>query len=220
MYACCADVRDAYLPKIKTEYHTKLMKRLLLFTILLATLLSACGNTAPATEPVDLQATAEVLAVQMIAMTEAAYSPTPPSTEVPPTAVPPTAVPPTVAPTEPAPTAAPPTIAPPIEPPPPTANEVVVDIPTITPTAWIAPNKIAPLKFINRTGEKITFIIRYPIYKEYIFTDTFRTEIQFGTYEYVAWIGDDGPYVGSFFINNADKWELEFQPGKIIFRIP
>ena len=209
MYACCAGIRDTYLPKIKTEHHTKLMKRLLLFTILLATLLSACGNTAPATEPVDLQATAEALAVQMIAMTQAAYSPTPPPTEVPPTAVPPT-----VAPTEPAPTAAPPTIAPP------TATEVVVDIPTITPTAWIAPNKIAPLKFINRTGEKITFIIRYPIYKEYIFTDTFRTEIQFGTYEYVAWIGDDGPYVGSFFINNADKWELEFQPGKIIFRIP
>jgi hypothetical protein len=78
----------------------------------------------------------------------------------------------------------------------------------------------APLLFDNQSGEEIQFIFVSPIYQEYAFDGSMTLILPEGQYSYRAWIGDDGPFSGSFAITNGDKHVLSFRAGKIHFSTP
>ena len=78
----------------------------------------------------------------------------------------------------------------------------------------------APLLLDNRSGERIQFILVSPQYQEYVFTDSLGLVLPQGQYNYRAWIGNDGPFSGSFTLNNPDKHILIFYSDKIHFSTP
>lgn len=77
-----------------------------------------------------------------------------------------------------------------------------------------------PLLLDNRSGERIMFILVSPRYQEYTFSDSRGIALPQGQYSYRAWIGDEGPFSGSFVLNNPDKHVLIFYPDKIHFSTP
>lgn len=92
------------------------------------------------------------------------------------------------------------------------------------PTASMAPKlgggRNAPLRFDNRTDEEILVIFPSHNYDQYLFTNSWNLRTPFGDYEYIIWIGNNGPFVGSFRINNIDKHILTFTEGKVKFHYP
>ncbi len=80
--------------------------------------------------------------------------------------------------------------------------------------------KTAPLRFENKTSKVI--LVNFPShnYDQYVFSDTWILYVPWGEYEYQLWIGEDGPYTGSFKINNYDKHTLRITDGKVKFLYP
>lgn len=181
------------------------MKKQSLFLLFGLVLASACSGGRGTTDPADLQLTALPLAATMIAETNAAMPPTPTDTALPPTE---TATP-SPYPTFPA------TNTPYI---PDTSTPTSIPLDTATP--FKAPNKLAPLKLTNNTKSEIKLILQNPGYEEYKFTKTMFVQVLYGTYDYIAWIGGEGPYTGSIFINNPDKWEFVFDKNGVTFYAP
>ena len=161
----------------------------------LAALVAACGPT-----PADLDATAQALAADYIAQTEAAR---PTETQVPTatSTTPPSATPP---PSE----TLPPTLTPsPTFPP-----------ATITPT--LDPKRSAPLRFQNDSGYNVYVTLTGAMYGEYAFSDSNIVMVAWGTYNYRVWINGADLYEGSFTINNLDKYTLVIAPNKVHFLGP
>jgi hypothetical protein len=106
-----------------------------------------------------------------------------------------------------------------------TATHTFTPLPFIkTATASITPElkggRNAPLRFENKTDEIILVVLPSHNNDQYAFSDSWNLYTPFGEYEYIAWIGDDGPYVGTFRINNIDKHTLTFSDGKVKFHYP
>jgi hypothetical protein len=78
----------------------------------------------------------------------------------------------------------------------------------------------APLGLVNNSGEDIRFILLSPIYGEYEFSGNMTLILPEGQYTYRAWIGNKGPFSGSFSITNGDKHVLTFHSDKIHFATP
>lgn len=77
-----------------------------------------------------------------------------------------------------------------------------------------------PLLLENLSEERVEFILTSPKYQEYVFTNNLGIVLPQGSYSYLAWIGNKGPYSGSFVLNNPDKHVLTFHPNKIHFSTP
>lgn len=147
--------------------------------------------------------TAQVLAVTQIAETQKAA----PTDKLPqlPTLTPPIKQTETPFPTF---TALPTRTATPTSPPPPSS------------TPWVNPKQIATLRFENNTKVNIFAVLRGSGVGEYSFSDSWNLTTPWGDYDYLVWIGDDGPYAGSFKITNRDKHTLVIDPGKVHFEGP
>jgi hypothetical protein len=78
----------------------------------------------------------------------------------------------------------------------------------------------SPLLLENLSGERILFILISPQYQEYAFTDKLGLALPQGQYSYRAWIGDKGPFSGSFALTNPDKHVLRFYSDKVHFSTP
>lgn len=76
------------------------------------------------------------------------------------------------------------------------------------------------VKLQNNTDQIIWLIIEGSGYWEYRFSDSFIILLPLGEYHYRAWIGDDGPYEGSFRIGNPDKHTFVFSNGKVVYQGP
>ncbi len=72
----------------------------------------------------------------------------------------------------------------------------------------------------NDTDETITLTINGSVYVQYVFDTTFNIYLGRGDYSVMAFIGNDGPYVGSFTITNLDKYTIEFDPGRMKIHLP
>ena len=180
------------------------MKKQSLLLLFGVVLMSACGGGGKQTDPAILQITAANLASTMIAETNAAMPPTATSTPQPTETQPPTEIP-TFLPTS---TLYIPDTSTPTYPPQDTA------------TPFMAPNKLAPLKLTNNSKQEVRFILQNPGYQEYTFTKTMFIQVKYGTYDYIAYIGGDGPYTGTIFVNNPDKWEFVFDKNGVTFYPP
>ena len=167
--------------------------------------LSACSGGQQGTDPAMLQLTAAQVAITIIAETNAAIPPTATATDLPPTETATATMLATFPPTS--------TLVQ-------IATATNISLPADTATPFIAPNKLAPLKLTNKTKMEIRLIIQNPGYQEYKFTQTMFIEVKYGHYEYTAWIGDDGPYSGSMFLNNPDKYELVFDKNGVTYLPP
>lgn len=77
-----------------------------------------------------------------------------------------------------------------------------------------------PLLLENQSGERVQFNIVSPYYQAYVFTNNLGIVLPQGEYKYMAWIGDKGPFSGSFILNNPDKHVLIFYSDKIHFSTP
>lgn len=181
------------------------MKKQSLILLLTLVLLSACGGGKSESDPAVLQLTALPLAATMIAETNAAMPPTITNTPLPPTETATLTPYPTL-----------PSTSTPFVPP----TETATNPPPDTATPFKAPNKKAPLKLTNNTKSEIRFILQNPGYQEYKFTKTMFIQVLYGSYDYVAWIGTEGPFTGSIFLNNQDKWELVFDKNGVTFFPP
>ena len=174
--------------------------------LLAGILLTACA--ADELSPPEIEATAEVVAATYVAETLEAMptetlvpSPTPEPTETSPPLPTPTTIP-----TE--------TLVPTATEFVPSPTPTMVQI-TLTPTPFVAAWKVAPLKFINNSGEQVLFIFTNPEYIEYRIDKILKEEIYYGTWYYVAYIGDEGPYRGTFVVQNIDKHEIVIEKDKI-----
>ena len=78
----------------------------------------------------------------------------------------------------------------------------------------------APLLLENKSGEEIQFILLSPQYQEYVFKGNMTLIVPEGRYSYRAWMGNQGPFNGSFSITNGDKHVLTFYTDKIHFSTP
>lgn len=78
----------------------------------------------------------------------------------------------------------------------------------------------APLVLDNQSGEEIHLIILSPQYGDYVFTKNMTLILPEATYTYRAWIGNKGPFNGSFSITNGDKHILIFRANNINFSRP
>ena len=170
-----------------------LRKNVLIFGAVI--LLSSCGPRVLSAE--ESLGTAQVLAATQIVETQRAVP-----TNTPP---PPVTLTPAPSPTE---TAMP------------TATAVPSATPTSTrvpasPTAWFNPNETAPLRFDNKSGENIFAVLSGTVYGEYSFSDSWNLTTPWGDYSYLIWIGDEGPYGGSFTITNRDKYTLVIETDKV-----
>lgn len=102
---------------------------------------------------------------------------------------------------------------------------------TVTPLGYTDPTQFtedknnkadynAPLVLDNRSGEEIHLIILSPQYGDYLFTKNMTLILPEATYTYRAWIGNKGPFSGSFSITNGDKHLLIFREDNINFSTP
>lgn len=164
-------------------------------------LLSACSNISSD----DVMATANIIAKTVMEETRQAASPTPSVTPLPSATVTETSVPtliPTIAQTS------------------TQENTPTSQYPTYTAVPFIAAWKVSSIKFINNTDETVTFtlygneVIQVTITKEKIIN------VKFDTYYFEAYIGDDGPYNGTIFINNMDRYTINIDPGNIRVATP
>lgn len=189
------------------------MKKYMGCVIFSVLLFSACSSSQQNTDQAFLQLTAAQIAETVMAETIAAIPPTATNTSLPPTE---TATATAIA------TATDTILAtfPPTSTQLPAASATVVSPPLGTATRFFSPNKLAPLKLTNNTKLEIRLIIQNPGYQEYNFTTTMFIEIQYGRYDYIAWIGGEGPYTGSMFLNNPDKYELIFDKNGVTYRPP
>lgn len=175
------------------------MSRIIALSFAVLLLLSACGPS-----PEAVAATAQALAGTQIAATQTAQPTNTPQPTATPTA--------TASATE---------TAPPSETPLPSPSPTpTLALPTVSATPWINPSKTAPLRFENNSGEEIFVILQGPNYGEYRFTKSWNLTSQWGDYSYLLWIGNEGPYAGSFVINNADKHTLVIETDKVHFLGP
>jgi hypothetical protein len=158
-------------------------------------LLSACGSGGLSAE--ESSGTAQVLAATQIVETQRAL---PTNTQPPPATLTP---PPS--PTE---TALPTATALP------SATATSTRVPPSA-TAWFNPNETAPLRFDNKSGETIFAVLSGRVYGEYSFSDSWNLTTPWGDYSYLVWIGDEGPYGGSFTITNRDKYTLVIETDKV-----
>jgi hypothetical protein len=174
---------------------------LLLFGVVL---MSACGGGHKQTDPAILQLTAINVASTMMAETSAAMPATTTFTALPTDTSTPTAAP----------------TFPPTSTPYAAETSLPTSPPADTATPFKAPNKLAPLKLTNNTKQEIRFILSNPGYQEYKFTKTIFIQVQYGSYDYTVYIGTDGPYTGTIFVNNPDKWEFVFDKNGVTFYPP
>jgi len=87
--------------------------------------------------------------------------------------------------------------------------------PTPTQTPFLAAYMVTPLKFVNQSNENVYFMFTSPIQDEYTFTGNFGIQVPFGTYKYLAWIGNDGPFAGSIEVRGYDKIEIIFKSDRV-----
>jgi hypothetical protein len=170
-----------------------LSKNVLIFGAVM--LLSACGSSV--LSEAEFQGTVQVMAATQIVGTQRAL---PTNTQPPPV----TLTPPTKPTETPVPTAT-------TEP---TLTETSTRVPA-SPTAWFNPNETAPLRFDNKSGENIFAVLSGTVYGEYSFSDSWNLTTPWGDYSYLIWIGDEGPYGGSFTITNRDKYTLVIETDKV-----
>jgi hypothetical protein len=168
-------------------------------SIIIMLIIASCSGTTKLS-PEDKAATAQFLAATIIVETEQASIPTITSTSQPTeTATPTQTI--TSTPTE-------EPILLPTE-----TTEYVPPTPTETP--FLAAYMVTLLKFINQSGQNVYFKFTSPIQEEYSFSGSFSIKVPFGTYYYLAWIGDEGPFSGSIDVKGYDKIELLFKADKV-----
>jgi hypothetical protein len=78
----------------------------------------------------------------------------------------------------------------------------------------------SPLLLQNNSGQTVWLIIEAPVYLEYRFSDSMLILVPQGVYHYRAYIGENGPYEGTFSIGNQDKHTLIFSANKVTFQKP
>jgi hypothetical protein len=78
----------------------------------------------------------------------------------------------------------------------------------------------SPLLLQNNSGQTVWLIIEAPVYLEYRFSDSMLILVPRGVYHYRAYIGEKGPYEGTFSIGNQDKHTLIFSANKVTFQKP
>ncbi len=92
--------------------------------------------------------------------------------------------------------------------------------PTYTPLPFMAAWKQSSIRFVNSSGKQATVqlsgdqVINVTVGKSTII------KIRFGTYYYTIFIGKDGPYNGSVFINNVDRYTIYIDEGNIRVATP
>jgi hypothetical protein len=168
--------------------------------ILLLLFCAACSNSSKISAE-DKLATAQFLAATIMAQTEQASIPTVTNTSQPTETLTPTAESTATATLAPTPMAE--------------ADTNGYISPTPTQTPFLAAYMVTPLKFVNQSNESIYFMFTSPIQDEYTFTGNFGIQVPFGTYKYLAWIGNDGPYAGSIEVRGYDKIEIIFKSDRV-----
>jgi hypothetical protein len=104
-------------------------------------------------------------------------------------------------------------------------------LPTVTTLGFTDPTQFAedksnksdfnaPLVLDNQSGQEIQLFILSPVYGEYVFTKNMTLILPENTYTYRAWIGNKGPFSGTFSITNGDKHILIFRESNINFAKP
>lgn len=176
----------------------KITRYLVLFSMLMA-LTSAC-TTMKGLSAEDKAATAGVMAATIIYQTAQAAIPTATDTPLPtltPTATEVLTSTPTSNPTE-------------------YYTETPDFVPpTLTNTPFVASFKETPLKFTNQTNKKVIFKFTSPIQDEYDASGSFLIKVPFGTYTFLAWVGEEGPFSGSIDVKGFDKIEIWFREDKV-----
>lgn len=171
---------------------------LFLFLVIVS-LLSACKG-ASGLSAEDQAATAAVMAATIIQQTADAAIPTATETALPsltPTATEELTATPTEVPTE------------------AVTNTPAFVTPTATQTPFLAAYMETPLKFTNQTKEKVTFKFTSPIEEEFDASGSVSMKVPFGTYYYVAWVGEAGPFSGSIDVHGYDKIEIWFREDRV-----
>lgn len=94
--------------------------------------------------------------------------------------------------------------------------------PTWTPGEDNWTNETAPLLIRNTTTEDLYIILNGPSYHELTIPGGGSTKITVkqSTYSYMAWVGGEGPRVGSLNFTNKDKHEIIFDADKTRWLVP
>lgn len=92
--------------------------------------------------------------------------------------------------------------------------------PTYTPLPFIANTKYSTVRFVNSTGKQATVQLSgAQIYETTVGKSTI-IKVRFDTYYFTIFIGKDGPYNGSIFINNADRYTVFIDEGNVRVATP
>lgn len=98
-----------------------------------------------------------------------------------------------------------------------TASTPTLASETLSPTGTPPsdPSNNALLRFENNTDGVVFVLLDGPIHGEFSFSDSWNLPLPRGDYTYSVWIGDDGPYAGSFTLTNADKHTLRINTDQV-----
>ena len=92
--------------------------------------------------------------------------------------------------------------------------------PTYTPLPFIAKNKYSTIRLVNSTGKQATVRLNgAQIYDATVGKSTI-IKVRFDTYYFTIFIGKDGPYNGSIFINSADRYTIFIDEGNVRVATP
>ena len=92
--------------------------------------------------------------------------------------------------------------------------------PTYTPLPFIAKTKYSTVRIVNSTGKQVTVQLNgAQIYNTTVGKSTI-IKVRFDTYYFTIFIGKDGPYNGSIFINNIDRYTIFVDEGNVRVATP
>jgi len=80
--------------------------------------------------------------------------------------------------------------------------------PTYPPLPFIAARKYSSIRFVNNSGKTVRFTLYGADVIDLTIGKTLIVKVRFDTYYFTAFIGKNGPYNGSIFINNMDRYTV------------
>jgi hypothetical protein len=80
--------------------------------------------------------------------------------------------------------------------------------PTYTPLPFMAAWKLSSIRFVNNSGKTVKFTLYGAEVIDLTIGKTLIIKVRFDTYYFTAYIGKSGPYNGSIFINNIDRYTI------------
>ena len=81
-------------------------------------------------------------------------------------------------------------------------------LPTYTPLPFMAAWKVSSIRFVNNSGKTVKFTLYGAEVIDLTVGKTLIVKVRFDTYDFTAYIGKGGPYNGSIFINNMDRYTI------------